>query len=931
MLLNSLYKIKRQFVFTFFIFLFATLICNTCYSQELSSIRGVVRNARTGEFIPYAAIYARELKIGITADIEGFFYLDKVEQGKYHFIISSLGYKDLDTLLDIAKDRELDIYLVEKELTVGEVIVTAEPSKSLATSSVIKQDALRHLQPNSFADILELLPGGITRKNDMTAMKLITLRQPLKASGLSQKGNEHNSSLGTAFVIDGIPISNDAQLQNVTGASAYRDNSIMYRNTTGKGIDMRLITTDDIEKVEIVRGIPSVKYGELTSGLVNIKRSYIPKPLRMRIKATPSMKLAAIGKGFVVGEHTLNTNLDYIHYLSDPRNVKVNYSRMTASLRYANAKSVTTKPLFFNASLDYTGSFDKSRRDEENDTKDESYKNEYNNIRLASRLIWQKKATFFDKLEASLSGSYTANKKIVKRIAVGRMSPILSETKEGEYYGAFLPASYPAHLEIDDKPFYLYAKIGAQFHTDINIIRNKIFLGADWRYQKNFGEGEIFDIRRPLFSSNGRPRRSKDIPAMQSLAFYAEDNISLQLGKSKLNAQFGVRAASLLGLDKKYNNLHNKFYFDPRVNISFAFPEFQLSNELVRLSIYAGFGWHTKMPTLSHLYPNKKYFDKVQLNYYSQNKDLRQMQYKVKVIDPTSYQLKPNRNKKWELGLTAKVGKIFFEVNAYKEMMEEGFRHLSHYTFFNYRNYNIASGPKPSELSAPPTVDMFDYESHSRFVLYSQYTNGGVEEKIGVEYTLNLGNIPAIKSDVSINGAWMKMQYGQSLPRYSSSSTVIGGKDYPYIGYYEWDDTKSYQQFNTNIRFDTKIERLGLIFSSTFQTLWYTLWKNTPNNGMPTYYIDRDNKQYPYMQKDSTDPILRFLYDKPYENQFAAMREPIAIDYNLKVSKTISKHIDLGFYVNSLLHYYADVHRPGGFVVKRDSSPYFGMELHVKL
>ena len=33
------------------------------------------------------------------------------------------------------------------------------------------------------------------------------------------------------------------------------------------GVDMRSVSTDDIESVEVVRGIPSVEYGDLTSGM----------------------------------------------------------------------------------------------------------------------------------------------------------------------------------------------------------------------------------------------------------------------------------------------------------------------------------------------------------------------------------------------------------------------------------------------------------------------------------------------------------------------------------------------------------------------------------------------------------------------------------------------------------------------------------------
>ncbi len=685
-----------KFILVTFVLL---LLSFNCFAQESTSLfKGIVKSEQTNEVIPFATVYCKDLKKGVAADVQGFFYLGNLKSGKHHFVVSSVGYEDLDTILMISKETELRFFLKEKQLTLDEVIVTAQASKGLPTSSVIKQKALRHLQPNSFADILELIPGGIARERGMTAMNLIALRQPLKAASLSNRNEEQNTSLGTAFIIDGIPLSNDAQLQNVTGAPNYPNTNldyILYRNTTGKGIDMRMLPTDDIEKVEIVRGVPSVRYGDLTSGLVNIKRSYASKPLRMRVKATPSMKLAAVGKGFAIGNHTLNTNLDYVDYLSDPRNVKVNYNRVTASLRYANAKSISSTPLFFNASLDYTGSFDKSKRDAENETENESYRNKYNKIRFASKLLWQKEKSFL-------------------------MSPALTAKEEGEYYGEFLPSSYPAHLEIEGKPLFLFAQLRSQFHWDMNSVRNKLLFGAQWRYNKNFGEGEIFNIRRPLFSGNGRPRRSKDIPALQNLSLYAEDNTTIHIGESKLNAQVGVRATSLLGMDEKYSNLQTKFYLDPRANLSFEFPQFDLWKQSLAFTLHAGFGWHTKMPTLSHLYPNKRYCDVVQLNYYSQNEALRQMHYKVKIIDPTNYQLKPNRNKKWEVGFTTKVGKVFFELNCYKEKMEEGFRHLSNYDFMDYKRYNIESGPKPSELTAPPTVAMFAYKSYRDFQLYSR-------------------------------------------------------------------------------------------------------------------------------------------------------------------------------------------------------------------
>lgn len=909
------------------------LFSTTLYGKK-HSFKGVIWEEGTSEPVSYANVYIKELKGGISADLQGYFHIN-LSEGEYNFRVSSIGYETLDTLISIHKDTEIALHLKQKQETLEQVVVIAKESKALATTSTIKQDALRHLQPNSFSDILELIPGGISMNRGMTSMNLISLRQPIASASLSNSSNEHNTSLGTAFIIDGLPISNDAQLQNVSGAPRYANTSedfIFYRNTTGKGIDMRMLSTDDIERVDIVRGIPSVRYGDLTSGMVNIKRNYKKAPLKIRAKANPSVKLFALGKGIKIGENTLNTNIDYVNYIADPRNEKVNYSRMTASLRFANKRS-TSKPLQYNVNVDYTGSFDDSKKDKENDISNEFYKNSYNQIRFGGTLSRKKQNTLIDIIRYRFTGSYTHEKNTIQRMAVGRQSPILTERTEGEFYGKYLPASYKAHLVVDGKPVFLFSSLEAQAHWDFKNIRNKIYMGVEWRYKKNLGEGQVYDIERPLYAGVGRPRRSKDIPAMQDIAIYAEDNVSIPIQSYKINLQTGVRASSLLCVDKSYTNLYNTLYFDPRVNLSLDFPTMKLLGKEIEWTLKGGIGWHTKLPTLSHLYPSKNYYDEVQLNYYSQNQSLRQMQYIVKIIDPTNFTLKPNRNSKWEVGISMKSGKTRFDATFYRETMREGYKHLSNFDFIHYKKYDVNTGPSPSQITVPPTVDMFSYKNHKDFIFYSQYTNGGVEEKRGVEYQLDLGNISVIKSDVSINGAYMQMKYAQSLPRYSSSSVILNRERYPYIGYYEWGNRndKEYQQFNTNFRLDTKIDKLGLIFSSTFQVIWFTQWKYIPNNGMPSRYLDKDGNSFTYTEKDATDPILGFLYTKHSPNEFDIWKVPVTVDYNLKVSKTINKNMLLAFYVNRILYYYPDYNRKDGFRVRRDASPYFGMELNIKI
>lgn len=146
---------------------------------------------------------------------------------------------------------------------------------------------MQHLQPTSFSDLLELLPGNISQTPDMGKANTITLRETGAISATGAKSGLSDdyaiTSLGTLFIVDGAPISGDADLQSVPSASASDPES--KRSVTNRGVDMRTLSTDDIESVEIVRGIPSAEYGNLTSGMVNIKRvrrATLHRPLQGR-------------------------------------------------------------------------------------------------------------------------------------------------------------------------------------------------------------------------------------------------------------------------------------------------------------------------------------------------------------------------------------------------------------------------------------------------------------------------------------------------------------------------------------------------------------------------------------------------------------------------------------------------------------------------
>ena len=119
--------------------------------------------------------------------------------------------------LDSAQQALLDS--LERMFTIQEVVVTAEEKIERSSASVINKEAMQHIQPSSFTDILQTLPGGTTKDPNLTSTNTIRLRE---ATNGSTSGEYDASSLGTSFVIDDAPVSTDANMQYVqSDASGY--------------------------------------------------------------------------------------------------------------------------------------------------------------------------------------------------------------------------------------------------------------------------------------------------------------------------------------------------------------------------------------------------------------------------------------------------------------------------------------------------------------------------------------------------------------------------------------------------------------------------------------------------------------------------------------------------------------------------------------
>ncbi|MDR0685860.1 MAG: TonB-dependent receptor [Dysgonamonadaceae bacterium] len=923
---------------TITIILFLALCLSTAAQNNPSDvvIGGQIKDAHSGEVIPFVNIQIKGPETyNVESDDNGEFKI-AAKPGDYKLSCSRTGYRKV--VLNASANQWNNIKMIPDN-QLAEVVVTATQSRSIESASRIDREAMSHLQPTSFTDLLELIPGNISQDPKMGAANTIQLRETGNIAASGSKTNSPNyaiSSLGTLFLIDGAPINTDANLQEIPNNVSTADDS---RSTVNRGVDMRSISTDNIESVEIVRGIPSAEYGNLTSGLVNIKTIRKAGKITARFKADGYSKLFAVGKGLKINENLI-ANLDggFLNAKIDPRNNYENYKRVNASIRLTYNKQNNNVAFKWTPNIDYTASLDDVKDDADlNYGGINEYKSSYNSLKLTNNMRWTALKTSPLKAVDINSAITTQFDRLEQRKLVAPTRYGLAPTTEtaGEHDAQLIFSEYIADYLCDGKPVNAFFKIkGHLVFTPANI-KNEIKFGVEYNYTKNFGKGQVYDASRPITATgwHHRPRAYKDIPALQNLSLFAEDYITAKINEHKTELQIGLRSVSLPGIGQQYV-IGREIYLDPRINVRWNFPTITVGKNKWKLALSAGGGKTTRMPTINYLYPNPAYTDIIQLGYYDTKNPTQHSRFNIKtyIHDPTNYQLQPARNTKQEIRIEADCGENRLSVACFTEDMTSGFRFANSYQAYTYKDYD-ESAVDGSSLQAPPNLETIPYVQKKKLSGYSSAENGSRLKKEGVEFQFNLQRIKPLRTAITINGAYFRSTYTNSRPMFETVSMVVGDKIIAdnYIGLYDQDDGRVNRQFNTNFMFDTQVPEMGLIFSAALQCMWYIRTQSIYKNGIPIAYLDvEDGQLHPYTEDSKKDQYLQHLIKNYNDDVFLLNEIPVACYVNLKVTKKIDRFLELALFVNRLFDYTPD-YTTNGFTRRRNVDCYFGMELNFKL
>jgi hypothetical protein len=885
-------------------------------------------------------------------DAKGRFTLKNLPAMKGECNVSCVGYESKKISIDVqsAAKKPLVITLQTANLALKQVTVTAK-QEGMGSRSEIGQDAIRHIQAKSIGDVLQLMPGALTVNPTLNNLSQAYVREI---------GGDDNNALGTQIIVDGAPLSNDANLQMISqtkyGNKSGADEDGMSKQTTvGRGVDLRTVSPDNIESVEVIRGIPSAEYGNLTSGIVIVKTKAGRTPLEAKFKADPFSKLAWAGKGFNLRSGgAVNLGFDWSQSYADQRQHYKGYERITATAAYSNILATGTEhPVTLNAHLTFHSNINNYRYDPQMAEMGNIYKNRdiggslavNGNVRLGGWL---------NQLDYALSATVARQVDDHSDLVHSPNGVVTYSRENGLALGRIFNQRYRSSYRIEGVPInlYLQLKTGHYFRwSDTRYTNLKV--GVDYRMDDNRGEGFTYDENNPpqsLTAQTTRPRSYKDIPALHNLSAFAEARTAWQFGSTSLRSEVGVRLSNLF-LNKEKAKQSSFMVAEPRINLEYIFLNRDNNSVFDKLSVTGGFGISNKMPTLSYLYPNTAYFDAVSLNRVGSGENASMGLVTTTVVPETQNpDLKPANALKWELGLNARLGKMNGYVTFFHERHKHEYGYLSHPITLRFRKFSVPSGSTNLEFDNPNVYYTYNgtrqtaaYEDATELYMWSQPFNTSRTEKYGIEYSWNFGTFEPLQTSLNVDGAWFHIKRQTENDSYNYVDKL-----YPYVGLMPAGNGSISDRVNTNFRFITHIPKAKLVFTTTVQVVWYESARSIyeDSKGNPVYRLNADGTRYTvtpigfydvdgkFTQWEASmagDLSMQRMLDNYHLYSFKADRVKPWAMLNFRLTKEFGRLAELSFMANNFLNlskYHVDENSFSRSQIYPDL--YFGAELKLK-
>ena len=105
-----------------------------------------------------------------------------------------------------------------------------------------------------------------------------------------------------------------------------------------------------------------------------------------------------------------------------------------------------------------------------------------------------------------------------------------------------------------------------------------------------------------------------------------------------------------------------------------------------------------------------------------------------------------------------------------------------------------------------------------------------------------------------------------------------------------------------------------------------------PSWAWPISHLDENLVSHPFTAESAADGLLSALVRDSDPTLWRYVTTPFSMNVNLKITKKLYRDkMAVALFVNKLLDYTPDYHTSDGRHIRREVTPYFGMELNIKL
>jgi hypothetical protein len=896
-------------------------------AQGQAVVSGTVRERAASRPLARVEVLIEEGPRTLT-DSLGHYQLTDVAPGVRVLVARRIGYAPVRVRIVVPPGGAVtrDLVLSTSALTLPGITVTAEPATrargELTSASVIEREAIANQVAASLLGVLELTPGVVLSAPGLDNVQQIALRA-VPVSGGDGGANPSAGDLGsqgTLIVLDGVPLSNNANLQ-----SAGPRGELQPPTSAGGGIDLRRLPATTIERVEVIRGLPSARYGDLTQGaiVVDTRAGAVDPEAQVRFDAR-TLETSLVG-GRAFGGHALSATFDAARTRISPGLSDAQSTRLAAQL----AHRVTAGRVILDSRLDaFRLVADNPEQPEVLPGYVTSTREEGLRAALRGRLQFDRGWT----LHLAAGGDLQRQRSHLQAFRLRPVLPFTDALTEGRTVGRYIGARYLSQYDLEGDPRLVFTRLeltgGAKRFLGGE---HQPLVGIELRREWNRGAGYRFDMEFPPQSDfNGvrgfdRPRRFDAVPPLVGSAFYADDRIAHALGSWTIALQGGVRL-DLLHRGSGWLSGARATAWQPRLTAEIS-PAWWLR-------VRGSAGRTAKIPGAGSLAPAPQYFDVVNVNWFPNDPAERLAILTTVIRDPTNPDLTFARGLKREVAVEFALGRpdAALEVVVFADRVDGAFGTVQLPGFLLRDRYQLTDSTLGTGV--PPDIVEPPYQSDTIPIFLDQPANNQRLSSRGWELSLTLPELKPIRTRLDVQAAFVRSEVARGDVVFGPASRVSDfqlDERVPRRPYWVG-ATRTGQRLVATYRLVHHEPAVGFVVTLTVQHIFRERRQDLAATDTLAFagYITRTGQLVPVPPERRGDPEYADLRDTRGGLLFEPLAPPGDWMANLQLAKSLPFGGRLSFYAFNALDRQGRF-AAGGLSARPFSPTRFGLELTLPL